>query len=283
MFHGVFDVRLVKQGKVRDVYQVDENRLLILATDRLSAYDVVFPDPIPGKGVVLTALTRWWLQRTQKIVPSHWAASDQEELHKWAQTGSHEFPGDVAERAMIVERCEVIPFECVVRGYAFGSYLKAHPDVKPMTSFETPLFTPSTKAEKGHDETVPFETMRQALGETADTLKELSIRLFRFASDICAKAGIVLVDTKFEFGRDRAGAIKLIDECFTPDSSRFILKDDVERGVYDSFDKQIVRDYVDRIGWDRRPPAPRLPPDIVEKTIARYRAMQERITGVRTS
>lgn len=280
---GFLDVRLVKQGKVRDVYQVDEHRLMILASDRLSAYDVVFPDPVSGKGVVLTALTRWWLARTRDMMPSHWAGGDQEELRAWAESGSNEFPRDLAERAMIVERCEVIPFECVVRGYAFGSYLKTHPDVKPMTLFETPLFTPSTKAEEGHDEAVPFETMRQALGHTAETLKEASIRLFRFASDICAEAGIVLVDTKFEFGRDRAGAIKLIDECFTPDSSRFILKEDVERGVYDSFDKQIVRDYVDRIGWDRRPPAPRLPPDIVEKTIARYRAIQERITGVRVS
>ena len=276
-------MKLIKQGKVRDLYSLSDRQLLFVASDRLSAYDVVFPDPVPGKGVVLTALTRWWLEQAKGLVPSHWAGNDQEQMRELVIAHPGTLPSDLPERAMIVERCEVIPFECVVRGFAFGSYLKTHPEVKPMTSFETPLFTPSTKAEKGHDETVSFEAMRQALGETADTLKELSIRLFRFASGICAKAGIVLVDTKFEFGRDRGGTIRLIDECFTPDSSRFILKEDVERGVYDSFDKQIVRDYVDRIGWDRRPPAPRLPPDIVEKTIARYRAIQQRITGVRVS
>jgi len=276
-------VRLVNQGKVRDVYQVDENRLLILATDRLSAYDVVFPDPIPGKGVVLTALTRWWLEQTKEIVPSHWAGGDHEQLVELAAAHPGMLPRDLADRAMVVERCDVIPFECVVRGYAYGSYVKQHPDVRPMTRFDNPLFTPSTKASEGHDESVSFDDMRDALGETADVLKKTSIRLFQFATEVCARAGIVLVDTKFEFGRDRNGAIKLIDECFTPDSSRFIMKEDVERGNVDSFDKQIVRDYVDQVGWDRKPPAPRLPPEIMERTIARYKTIQERIMGVHAS
>lgn len=280
-------MKLIKQGKVRDIYTWDDAHLLIVASDRLSAYDVVFPDPIPGKGVVLTDLTRWWLKQTNAIVPSHWTDDDRAKLeglsHEKLESIPSENRADLAQRGMIVERCEVIPFECVVRGYAFGSYLKANPGMKSMTFFETPLFTPSTKAAEGHDETVPFETMKQALGDTADTLKRLSVALFRFATDVCAKAGIVLVDTKFEFGRDRNGQIRLIDECFTPDSSRFILQEDMDRGVFDSFDKQIVRDYVDQIGWDRKPPAPRLPPDIIEKTIARYRTIQERITGVHVS
>ena len=270
-------MHLLHQGKVRNVYQFDENRLLILATDRLSAYDVVFPDAIPGKGAVLTSLTRWWLRRTSTITPSHWANDYAETL-----TSLHwpEWP-DVADRAMIVERCEVVPFECVVRGYAFGSYLKAHPEVKPMTRFETPLFTPSTKATEGHDEPVHFDVMEDALGQTATVLKERSIALFQFAADICLQAGIVLVDSKFEFGRAADGSIKLVDECFTPDSSRFILQTDVDRGVYDSFDKQIVRDYVDEIGWDRRPPAPPLPPEIIARTIDRYRTIESLITGVK--
>ncbi len=281
-FRGVV-LNLIRQGKVRDIYSVDDEHLLIVASDRLSAYDVVFPDPIPGKGVVLTALTRWWLERTGVIVPSHWNGNDADRLRALSESAGNALPDDLADRAMIVEQCEVIPFECVVRGYAYGSYLKTHPDVKPMTPFEVPLFTPSTKAEEGHDETVSFDVMREALGETAETLRMYSLKLYQFASNICGKAGVVLVDTKFEFGRDRTGALKLIDECFTPDSSRFMVREDVERGVYESFDKQVVRDYVDRIGWDRKPPAPTLPPDVVEKTINRYRTIQERVMGVRAS
>lgn len=280
-FGGVLN--LIKQGKVRDVYALDNEHLLIVASDRLSAYDVIFPNPIPGKGVVLTGLTRWWLNRTGTIIPSHWSGNDREKLEMITSSAAGALPDDLVERGMIVERCEVIPFECVVRGYAYGSYLKSHPETAPMTRLDPPLFTPSTKAEEGHDETVAFEVMREALGETADVLRAYSLKLYQFASTICDQAGIVLVDTKFEFGRDRNGGIKLVDECFTPDSSRFMMREDVERGVYESFDKQVVRDYVDRIGWDRKPPAPSLPPDIVEKTIGRYRTIQERIMGVRAS
>jgi phosphoribosylaminoimidazole-succinocarboxamide synthase len=271
----MFALELLNKGKVRDVYRLDEDHLLILATDRLSAYDVVFPDAIPGKGVVLTALTRWWLRRLDAIVPVHWDPASDAAL---AGLTLPEWP-DAPQRAMMVERCQVVPFECVVRGFAFGSYLKAHPEVPPMTPFAAPLFTPSTKAETGHDEPVTFAHMQAALGETADQLKAYSLALFQFASQICRQAGIVLVDTKFEFGRARDGRIKLIDECFTPDSSRFILQTDFDRGVFDAYDKQIVRDYVDRIGWDRTPPAPRLPPDIIDQTLARYRLIQQRITG----
>ncbi len=272
-------LRLIKQGKVRDIYSLNDKQLLFVASDRLSAYDVIFPDPVPGKGVVLTSLTRWWLDQTKGIVPSHWTGNDREPLRDLIAASSGTLPVDLPKRAMIVERCDVIPFECVVRGYAYGSYLKQHPGVKPMTPFDEPLFTPSTKAIEGHDETVPFEAMRDALGETADTLRDLSIQMFRLGTDLCRRAGIILVDTKFEFGRDRNGGIKLIDECFTPDSSRFILKEDVERGVLESYDKQIVRDYVDGIGWDRTPPAPSLPREVIEKTAARYQAIEARITG----
>lgn len=263
----------IHQGKVRDVYRLSDAQLLIVATDRLSAYDVVFPDAIPGKGTVLTALTRWWLQRIEHIVPSHWSPANDLAL---SGLSVPEWP-DLAGRSMVVEQCRVIPYECVVRGYAFGSYLKDHPDVAPMTPFETPRFTPSTKATEGHDLPVSVEQLRGDLGTVADTLQSLSLSLFSYAADLCQRAGIVLVDTKFEFGYGQDGQIKLVDECFTPDSSRFILASDVERGVYDSFDKQIVRDYVDHIGWDRTPPAPHLPPEIISKTLDRYRSIQQRI------
>lgn len=278
-----FAMKLLHQGKVRDVYALDSERLLIVATDRLSAYDVIFPDPIPGKGAILTALTRWWLPQLQDIVATHWSGDEQAECLALAADPDTPldpaYRADLPQRAMIVERCKVVPFECVVRGFAFGSYLKSHPDVAPMTRFEVPLFTPSTKATEGHDETIPFEEMQAALGPLAVELRDKAIALFQFAAARCAAAGIVLVDTKFEFGHNADGALRLVDECFTPDSSRFILQADVERGVYDSFDKQIVRDYVDRIGWDRTPPAPELPPDIIAKTRARYITIQERLTG----
>lgn len=280
-------MELLHQGKVRDVYALDAGRLLIVATDRLSAYDVVFPDPIPGKGRVLTALTRWWLPQVADIVPTHWAGDDATELASLAEQSSSPldpaYRADLPARAMIVERCEVIPYECVVRGYAYGSYLKDHPGTPPMTPFDPPLFTPATKAKEGHDENIQFEAMQDALGPLADTLREKALALFQFAAARCAAAGIVLVDTKFEFGHNAQGTLCIVDECFTPDSSRFILQADVARGVYDSFDKQIVRDYVDQIGWDHTPPAPRLPADIIAKTVERYTTIQQRITGATTA
>ena len=276
-------MKLLHQGKVRDVYELDAQRLLIVATDRLSAYDVIFPDPIPGKGVILTALTRWWLPQLTDIVATHWDGGGDAECRVLAADPDTPldpvYRADLPQRAMIVERCQVVPFECVVRGYAYGSYLKSHPDVAPMTPFDPPLFTPSTKATEGHDETIPFEQMQAALGPLADELRDKALALFQFAAARCAAAGIVLVDTKFEFGHAADGTLRLVDECFTPDSSRFILQADVERGVYDSFDKQIVRDYVDRVGWDHTPPAPQLPPDIIAKPRERYATIQQRLTG----
>lgn len=277
-------MKLIKQGKVRDIYEVDQERLLLLATDRLSAYDVIFPDPFPGKGVVLTALSRWWLDRAQAIVPTHHTVDDRAYIQQisnadWLEIDPR-YRKDLAERAMIVERCEVIPFECVVRGFAFGSYLKDHPGVKPMSRFKSPLFTPSTKAAQGHDMPVTFGAMRETLGAEADTLHDLAVELFRMGEKICLEAGIVLVDTKFEFGHAKDGTIKLIDECFTPDSSRFILKEDFDNGRFNSYDKQVVRDYVDHLGWNRQPPAPSLPSAIIDQTLGRYRAIRDRLTGV---
>ncbi len=259
-------MELLHRGKVRDLYAVDADLLLILATDRLSAYDVIFPDPIPGKGVILTALTKWWLQRMGDVAPSHWIPDD---VALRAACALPEWP-DWMERTMIVQRCEVIPFECVVRGYAYGSYLNDYPEVAPMTPLDPPVFTPTTKAATGHDEAVTFDQMEAVLGETAHTLRTLSIDLFRWASTACLRAGIVLVDTKFEFGWSNDGQLRLIDECITPDSSRFMLQKDVRAGRFESFDKQVVRDYVDRLGWDRSAPAPKLPPAIIDQTRARY-------------
>jgi phosphoribosylaminoimidazole-succinocarboxamide synthase len=279
-------MKLIKQGKVRDIYDVDEHHLMLLATDRLSAYDVIFSDPFPGKGVVLTDISKWWLARVSGIVPTHWQGDDRAFLKDlsekdWLELEDPRYRTDLPDRAMLVTKCDVIPFECVVRGYAFGSYLKAHPEIKPMTPFDTPMFTPTTKAETGHDMPVTYEDMASAIGgDMAWTLRDLSIALFLHASAVYAKVGIVLVDTKFEFGRSKDGTITLIDECFTPDSSRFILKEDVDRGHFESYDKQVVRDYVDSIGWNRRPPAPTLPADVIQKTMARYTSIRDRLMGV---
>jgi len=281
-------VDLVKRGKVRDVYEVPEG-YLIVATDRLSAFDVVFAEGIPGKGAILTALTRFWFEKLSDIVPNHLITADvaemPESIRRHADT--------VAGRSMLVRKAKVLPVECIARGYLAGSGWKSYrkggdvcgislPDGLQLSSrLPEPIFTPSTKADEGHDENIPFEEAVATVGpDTADRLRELTMALFRAGGEFLEEKGIILCDTKFEFGTSEDGELILIDEALTPDSSRFWDRETYREGVaQDSFDKQIVRDHLESTDWDKRPPPPPLPAEVVEKTAARYREIAERIMG----
>ncbi len=278
---------IVKKGKVRDVYDVGEYYLLI-STDRLSAFDVVFDEPIPYKGVVLNQLAAYWFEQTKNIIQNHFITSEvidelpilipkRKELHM---------------RSMLVKKAQVLPFECIVRGYLMGSAYEEYKKTgsiagKPYghglvlgSKFSEPLFTPSTKADKGHDVNISYQELNDQLGEdTAQKLRDLSLELFQFASKEALKKGLILVDTKFEFGQTQDGLI-LIDEIFTPDSSRYVLKTDYEVGFIDrSLDKQFVRNFLTTSGWNKEPPPPHLPEDIVNKTSERYLYLYQMLIG----
>jgi phosphoribosylaminoimidazole-succinocarboxamide synthase len=273
---------LIAQGKVRDIYDAGEERLLLVASDRISTYDVVHPTPIPDKGKVLTGLTAFWLDRTADICPNHLLSlTDVPEEHRG--------------RAMLVERLEMVPVECVVRGYITGSGWKDYLATGAVCGIELPaglreserlpepIFTPATKAEIGdHDENVDFERAAEIVGDRPllEELCRLSIAIYERAADHARDRGILLADTKFEFGRRADGTIVLGDEVLTPDSSRFWPADGYEPGRgQPSFDKQYVRDWATASGWDKSPPAPEIPADVVEGTRARYVDAYERITG----
>jgi phosphoribosylaminoimidazole-succinocarboxamide synthase len=271
----------IAQGKVRDIYDAGD-RLLMVASDRISTYDVVHPTPIPGKGQVLTGISAFWFDRTGHIVPNHVASFT-------------EVPEEVRGRAMLVDRLEMFPVECVVRGYITGSGWKDYqgsgavcgielpPGLRESEQLPEPIFTPATKAEIGdHDENVDFDRAAEILGdrELLEDLRRLSIEVYSFAAEHARERGIILADTKFEFGRDREGRIVLGDEVLTPDSSRFWPADGYEPGRgQPSFDKQYVRDWATQSGWDKTPPAPALPDEVVEGTRQRYVDAYERITG----
>jgi phosphoribosylaminoimidazole-succinocarboxamide synthase len=273
---------LIAQGKVRDIYDAGEERLLLVASDRISTYDVVHPTPIPDKGKVLTGLTAFWLDRTADICPNHLVSyKDVPEEHRG--------------RAMLVERLEMVPVECVVRGYITGSGWKDYlatggvcgiglpAGLRESERLPEPIFTPATKAEVGdHDENVDFDRAAEIVGDRPllEELRRLSIEIYRRAADHARERGIILADTKFEFGRRPDGTIVLGDEVLTPDSSRFWPADGYEPGRgQPSFDKQYVRDWASASGWDKSPPAPEIPADVVEGTRARYLDAYERITG----
>ena len=273
---------LIGRGKVRDLYAVDDDWLLIVATDRLSAFDVVLPDPIPGKGAVLTGISEFWFRRTTEISRNH-------------RTGAPPLeavlsdPADLAEargRAMVVRRLRPLPIEAIVRGYLIGSGWREYratgtvsgialPEGLPEAGrLPEPLFTPSTKAEAGeHDENIDFEAACGLIGaETARRVRAASLDLYRFAAEHARARGIIIADTKFEFAVDGDGELVLIDEALTPDSSRFWPADEYAPGTSPpSFDKQFVRDFLDTLGWDKRPPAPSLPADVIRKTTEKYR------------
>jgi phosphoribosylaminoimidazole-succinocarboxamide synthase len=283
----------VRSGKVRDLYAIGEDRLLLVASDRLSAFDVVLPTEIPDKGRVLTGLSRFWFSRTESIVPNHLLGVAPEELPAeiaWDQDASRELRG----RMMLCRRAEVLPIEVIVRGYLAGSGWKDYQrtgavcgialpgGLRESDRLPEPLFTPSTKAEVGHDENIDLEEAARLVGtEMAQRVRDVAIDLYRYGSGVAEAVGIILADTKFEFGvSGETGELLLIDEVLTPDSSRFWDASDYEPGRSQaSFDKQFVRDWLEKQPWDKTPPGPELPAEIVEGTRARYVEAFERITG----
>jgi phosphoribosylaminoimidazole-succinocarboxamide synthase len=283
------DLKLVRRGKVRDVYAIDDERLLIVATDRISAFDSVSPTPIERKGEVLTALSRFWFARLNQIVPNHLLTTNIDEMPEVVRRNEDVLRG----RSMLVRRTEVFPVECVVRGYLSGSGWKDYQRTGQVCGHQLPsglresevlakpIFTPATKAETGHDENISEQQMAAIVSdEVTEFLRDVSLRIYQEASDYARSVGIIIADTKFEFGRDRDGRIILIDEVLTPDSSRFWPVDDYKVGKSQaSFDKQYVRDYLESIHWDKQPPAPTLPPEVAAATTARYLEAYELLVG----
>ena len=280
MSTAVADLKLLATGKVREMYELGDD-LLMVASDRISAYDVVMPNPIPDKGRVLTQMSVFWFETTGEIVPNHLISQD--------------VPAEVEGRALRVKRLEMYPVECVVRGYLSGSGWREYRESGSVCGIELPkglresdklpepIFTPATKAELGeHDENIDIDRAAELLGSRplAEDLKRVSIELYEHAAEHALERGIILADTKFEFGSSPGAEIVLGDEVLTPDSSRFWPADDYEPGRSQaSFDKQYVRDYLDEIGWDHDPPAPELPDEVVQNTRGKYVEAYERISG----
>jgi phosphoribosylaminoimidazole-succinocarboxamide synthase len=285
------DLKLVRRGKVRDVYAVDEEQLLIVATDRISAFDCVLPTPIERKGEVLTALSRFWFAKLAQIVPNHLITTGIDEMPKVIRGHA----ADLRGRSMLVRRTDVFPVECVVRGYLSGSGWKDYQrtgqvcghrlpfGLRESEQLAQPIFTPATKAETGHDENISEQQMAAIIDpQTTAILRDVSLRLYQEASEFARGRGIIIADTKFEFGRDRDSRITLIDEVLTPDSSRFWPAESYEVGKSQaSFDKQFVRDYLEQLDWDKQPPAPSLPPEVAAATTARYLEAYELLVGER--
>jgi phosphoribosylaminoimidazole-succinocarboxamide synthase len=274
-------LKKIHQGKVRDIYDVDAEHLLIVTTDRLSAFDVVLPDPIPFKGEVLTQISLFWFAKTQHIVSNHLSDLTVEDV----VTDAHE-RAQLAGRAMVVKKLTALPIEAVVRGYLIGSGYKDYklhgsvcgialaPGLKMADALPEPLFTPASKAPAGHhDENIDFDAMVKLIGhEYATSIRRISLDLYRFAAQHARARNIIIADTKFEFGVDKGGRLVLIDEVLTPDSSRFWPMASYKPGISPpSFDKQFVRDYLESLHWNKKPPAPHLPPEILARTSENYR------------
>ncbi|HEY8507844.1 MAG TPA: phosphoribosylaminoimidazolesuccinocarboxamide synthase [Steroidobacteraceae bacterium] len=281
-------LKKIYEGKVRDSYEIDSQTMLIVTTDRLSAFDVILPDPIPGKGRVLNQISNFWFDRTRHIVPNHLTGKplssvihDPEELEM------------LEGRAVIVQKLEPLPVEAVVRGYLIGSGWKDYqqtgsvcgialpPGLQLAQQLPDPIFTPATKAAIGaHDENIPFSEVERLIGSTmAARVRDTALALYTFAAQHARERGIIIADTKFEFGLNRQGELTLMDEVLTPDSSRFWPADTYRVGVSPpSFDKQFVRDYLETLDWNKTPPGPKLPPEIIAKTAEKYREALERLT-----
>lgn len=286
----------VRRGKVREVYAVDDDRLLLVATDRVSAFDVVMAEPIPYKGAVLTQITAWWLRQLEADVHHHMLSADVDEIVA-AVPALRPHRGQLAGRAMLCMRTEVFPIECVIRGYLSGSAWKEYraagtlageslpPGLRESERLDPPLFSPATKAETGHDENITAARVAEAVGaDVAAELERLSQLVYERGRAVAAERGIIIADTKFEFGRDRHGAITLIDEVLTPDSSRFWPAEHYQPGrSQPSFDKQPLRDYLDNERcagrWNGEAPPPQLPASVIQATSVRYRDAFLRITG----
>src|SRR5712691_3522053 len=283
------ELQLVRRGKVRDIYAVDDEHLLIVATDRISAFDCVLPTPIARKGEVLTALSEYWFEKLAHVVPNHFVSTQLDQMPEVIQRES----GSLRSRSMLVRRAEVFPVECVVRGYLAGSgwkdYLrtgevcghKLRQGLLESAELAEPLFTPATKAEEGHDENISEATVRDMLGEmTTIFLRDTSLQLYNEARDYARSRGIIIADTKFEFGRDKNVQIILVDEVLTPDSSRFWPSEGYSPGKSQpSFDKQFVRDYLETLEWDKKPPAPFISPQVAAATTSRYVDAYRLLTG----
>ncbi len=281
-------LRRIGRGKVRDLYAVGDDRMLILASDRLSAFDVVMSDPIPDKGRVLTQMANFWFAKLGHVVPNHLTGVDPESVVK-----GEEEKAQVRGRSVVVRKLKPLPVEAVVRGYIIGSGWKDYQasgricgialpaGLKQAQKLPEPIFTPATKAASGHDENISFERMAEMVGrEVAERVKATSLRLYQEASAYAATRGIIIADTKFEFGLDERNAIVLIDEILTADSSRFWPADQYQVGMSPpSYDKQFVRDYLETLDWDKTPPAPKLPADVIARTSAKYREALQRLTG----
>jgi len=278
----------IGRGKVRDIYAVDGDKMMIVVSDRLSAFDVVLPDPIPDKGRVLTDLANFWFAKLGQVVPNHLTGIDPESVVQ-----GDEEKAQVRGRAIVVKKLKALPVEAVVRGYLIGSGWKDYqasgavcgiPLPKGLAQAQklpAPIFTPATKAESGHDENITFERMCEIVGkDVGGKIKDISIQLYQEASDFAASKGIIIADTKFEFGLDDKHELVLIDEVLTADSSRFWPADQYQVGVSPpSYDKQFVRDYLETLDWDKTPPAPKLPPEVIARTSAKYREALEKLTG----
>jgi phosphoribosylaminoimidazole-succinocarboxamide synthase len=281
-------LKRIGKGKVRDIYAVDNDKMMILVSDRLSAFDVVLPDPIPDKGRVLTELADFWFKKLGHVVPNHLTGIDPESVVK----GEDE-KAQVRGRAIVVKKLKPLPVEAVVRGYIIGSGWKDYQatgkicgielpkGLKQAQKLPEPIFTPATKAESGHDENISFERMCEIVGkEVGGKVKAISLRLYSEASEFAATRGIIIADTKFEFGLNEKNEVVLIDEVLTADSSRFWPADQYQVGVSPpSYDKQFVRDYLETLDWDKTPPAPKLPADVIARTSAKYREALEKIAG----
>jgi len=282
------ELKLVNRGKVRDIYDLGADGLLIVATDRISAFDSILPTGIPDKGRVLTALSLFWFEFTKGLIPNHFVTADLRAMGH----GLAKFRAQLAGRSMQVARCEILPIECVVRGYLAGSGWKEYQasgtvcgvklpaGLKSGSKLPEPIFTPATKAALGHDENVSFERAAEVIGrESAEAIRAASLAVYRAAADYALSRGVIIADTKFEFGV-RDGRITLADEVLTPDSSRFWPAAGHTPGAAQaSFDKQFVRDYLESCGWNKEPPAPPLPDDVVARTREKYLEAYRLLTG----
>jgi phosphoribosylaminoimidazole-succinocarboxamide synthase len=275
------------KGKVRDIYAVGKDKMLIVTSDRLSAFDVVLADPIPDKGRVLNEMANFWFERLGHIVPNQLTGIDPESVV------ADDERAQVRGRSVVVKKLKPLPIEAVVRGYIIGSGWKDYQRSGKICGIELPqglqqaqklpepIFTPATKAESGHDENISFEEVEKLIGaELARRVRDVSIRLYKEASDYAASKGIIIADTKFEFGLDERNELVLIDEVLTADSSRFWPRDSYRVGVSPpSYDKQFVRDYLETLDWNKEPPAPKLPADVIARTSEKYREALQRLTG----
>jgi phosphoribosylaminoimidazole-succinocarboxamide synthase len=282
---------LIHRGKVRDVYALPGNRLLMVATDRLSAFDVVLPDPIPGKGEMLTQISNFWFAKTAHIIPNHLTGDDVASV----------LPPGVdaalyAKRAVVTKRLKPVPVEAIARGYIIGSGWKSYQatgDICGITlpkglqqaaKLPEPIFTPSTKAAVGdHDENVSFDTVVALVGEDmANAVRKATLEIYAWAAAYAAERGVIIADTKFEFGTDENGVLHIMDEMLTPDSSRFWPADEYQVGISPpSYDKQFVRDYLEQIGWNKTPPAPKVPTEVIDGTAAKYAEALDKLAGIR--